>query len=1288
MTEQICILLVVQKTVYSRIGELLAQIDPAAYRLIWVATEAAGLAAIAQQPPDICIVDGWRDLIAQVSSAPIIVLTDTEKSGRAALESGAADYIDWDQLNIATLKRSLRLTLAHTPCTKSAEQQLKAAEARFAAIQDAAASSSSEELLQETITELSIALEELNVSLEELHEQNQELMLTRQAVEQERQHYQELFEFAPDGYLVTDEQGIIQEANSAVATLLNVRQVFLLGKPLTVFVAESDRQTLFQLLEAQHQKQELWMQPRRREPFPAAIAVSAIYTQGQLVGWRWLIRDITEQKQAAAALLLLNTQLEQRVSKRTAELQQTNARLVEEIQERRQAEAALRQQTEILQTIFDHIPIMVDFYNADGQIQLANRELERVMGWSLAERKTIDVLAQCYPDPAVHQRAFNHIRSATSQWQDFQTRVRDGRILDVSWANVRLSDGTTIGIGQDITERKQIESALRHNEERLRLITDALPVCISYIDDQQRYRFANKNYERWFGYSPESILGKPLQEVLGEAAYETVQGYIERALAGELVTYETEIPYLSGTRFIEANLIPHWQGERVRGYYALINDISVRKQTEAQLQYRLMLEKALAQVSQELATMESVDFQHILEQLGQDISASSIELIHAETIYHWGDRSIKNSVDLAQFPWWRQQLTSRNYLISDVEELPPSTQAERHWMQSQKIHSLLAVLIQTEMGQAWGQIYVTSSGENQKRWTEEDAQMLRVVGEMIYSKDSRVRAQEKLQASEALYAGIFNHSAEIIFLLNVLPNGKFAYETINPAYEKVAGISKAEMVGKTQTEVMPSPVAAQFQAYCRACLATGKPISYEVAFDFDCSPRKQTYWHTTLVPIRSATGEIVKLQGAARDITAEKQAVAEQIRLTRQQRLLASLTLKIRRTLQFDDILETAVTEIQNLFEVERVVVFSLFPDGSGKAIKEAVTPGFPAMQDQVIIDVDCRYRCQEKYEDGYVHAFADVDSAGLSPCYLQLLKHYQVRANLALPIMARALGDRHNTSKKVYELLFVQQCTRTRDWTTEEIELLQQIVFQLSIALEQALMREQEIRQGQELVRSNAELEQFGYIISHDLQEPLQTIANYTRLLERRYLDKLDEKASRYINYVVDGAQRMQTQIQDLLSYSRLDKEQKPFELTDFNTVLAQALTNLQSSINQYQATITASQLPILRADASQIVQLFQNLIGNALKYSSQTPLVQIQAEEQASHWLFSVSDNGIGIDLKYAERIFEIFQRLHTQEEYPGTGIGLAICKKIVERHGGKIWVDSPLEGGTTFLFTILSR
>ena len=1276
MTEQVCILLVAQKAVYSRLGELLAQIDPAAYRLIWVATEAAGLAAIAQQPPDICIVDGWRDLIAQVSSVPIIVLTDTEKSGQAALQAGAADYIDWDQLSIATLKRSLRLVLAHArtqkppsrPSINWFDQQFEAAQQRLATIQYVAdlTSSSSEELLPETIAELATALEQFNVSLEAMHDQHQELLLTRQAVEQERQHYQELFEFAPDGYLVTDEWGTIQEANSAAATLLNVRQDLLLGKPLTVFVAESDHQTLFQLLESQHQKQELWMQPRRREPFPAAIAVSAIYMQGKQVGWRWLIRDITEQKQAAAVL------------------QQTNRRLVQEIQERRQAEAALKQQTEILQTIFDHIPIMIDLYNADGQIQLANRELERVIGWSLAELKTIDIIAQCYPDPAEHQRALDHIRSANAGWQDFKTRVRDGRFLDISWANVRLSDGTTIGIGQDITDRKQIESALRHNEERLRLITDALPVCISYIDEQQRYQFANKNYERWFGYS-QSILGKPLQSVIGTTAYEKVQGYVERALAGEPVTYEAQLPYLSGTRFVEANLIPDWQGERVRGCYALINDITVRKQTETQLQYRLMLETALAQVSRELVTMETVDFQLILEQLGQNISASSTYLIQAETIDQWGDRSIKpKQVDLAQFPWWRQQLTAQNYLISHVKELPPAAQAERHWMQSQKINSLLAVLIHAE-DQVWGQIGATSSDENQ-RWSEEDAKMLRVVGEMIYSDYSRIRAQEKLQASEALYAGIFNHSAEIIFLLNVLPNGEFAYETVNPAYEKVAGITRAEMVGKTQTELMPPPIAAHFQAYCHACLETGEPISYEIAFD--CSPGKQTYWHTTLVPIRAATGEIVKLQGAARDITAEKQAVAEQLRLTRQQRLLAALTLKIRRTLQFDDILETAVTEIQNLFEVERVVVFSLFPDGSGKVIKEAVTPGFPAMQDQVIIDVDCRDRCQEKYEDGYVHAFADVDSAGISPCYLQLLKQYQIRANLAVPIMARALSDHQVTSERVYELLFVQQCTRTRDWTTEEIELLQQLAFQLSIALEQALMREQEIRQGQELARSNAELEQFGYIISHDLQEPLQTIANYTRLLERRYPDKLDEKASRYINYVVDGAQRMQTQIQDLLSYARLGRRQEPFELTDFNKVLAQALANLKSSINQAQATVTASELPILRADASQMVQLFQNLISNALKYSNQSPLVQIQAEEQASLWLFSVSDNGIGIDPKYANRIFEIFQRLHTKEEYPGTGIGLAICKKIVERHGGQIWVVSPPEGGATFRFTMPSH
>ena len=225
-----------------------------------------------------------------------------------------------------------------------------------------------------------------------------------------------------------------------------------------------------------------------------------------------------------------------------------------------------------------------------------------------------------------------------------------------------------------------------------------------------------------------------------------------------------------------------------------------------------------------------------------------------------------------------------------------------------------------------------------------------------------------------------------------------------------------------------------------------------------------------------------------------------------------------------------------------------------------------------------------------------------------------------------------------------------------------------------------------EELARSNAELEQFAYIASHDLQEPLRMISSYTQLIGRRYKGKLDADGEEFIEYAVDGATRMQDRIQALLTYSRVGTRGKEFEPTDCETVLEQALANLQVAIKKSGAVITHDPLPTILADETQMVQLFQNLIENGIKFQDEKqPEVHVFAKEQDEDWLFSFRDNGIGIDPQYNDRIFMIFKKLHAKGEYAGTGVGLALCKKIVERHGGRIWVESELGKGATFCFTI---
>lgn len=228
--------------------------------------------------------------------------------------------------------------------------------------------------------------------------------------------------------------------------------------------------------------------------------------------------------------------------------------------------------------------------------------------------------------------------------------------------------------------------------------------------------------------------------------------------------------------------------------------------------------------------------------------------------------------------------------------------------------------------------------------------------------------------------------------------------------------------------------------------------------------------------------------------------------------------------------------------------------------------------------------------------------------------------------------------------------------------------------------------RQAKELARSNSELQTFAYVASHDLQEPLRIVSSYVQLLARRYKGKLGADADDFINYAVDGVTRMQALINDLLAYSRVGTQGKPLQPTDSQEVVNRVITILQKKIEETGAVVTVDPLPVVLADANQLMQVFQNLIGNALKFhGEQPPRIHISAERRGDEWVFSVRDNGIGIDPQYHERIFNMFQRLHSREEYEGTGIGLAICKKIVERHGKRIWVESQLGEGSTFYFTM---
>ena len=258
--------------------------------------------------------------------------------------------------------------------------------------------------------------------------------------------------------------------------------------------------------------------------------------------------------------------------------------------------------------------------------------------------------------------------------------------------------------------------------------------------------------------------------------------------------------------------------------------------------------------------------------------------------------------------------------------------------------------------------------------------------------------------------------------------------------------------------------------------------------------------------------------------------------------------------------------------------------------------------------------------------------------------------------------------------------------YTEDDAEILSRVASQITPAIANSLLYTDIVRTQNDLARSNSDLEQFAYAASHDLQEPLRTITAYLGLVKDRYAEDLDDTAQEFIDFAVDGAERMRTLINDLLEYSRVNVQERPLESVSCDDALNTALRSLNQAIERNGAVVRTSPLPVITGDESQLNRLFQNLLSNALKFrGDQSPVIRVWAELKGEEWIFSVQDNGIGIAPEYQEKVFGMFSRLHSRSQYEGTGVGLALCSKIAQRHGGRIWVESDVGKGATFRFNI---
>lgn len=543
--------------------------------------------------------------------------------------------------------------------------------------------------------------------------------------------------------------------------------------------------------------------------------------------------------------------------------------------------------------------------------------------------------------------------------------------------------------------------------------------------------------------------------------------------------------------------------------------------------------------------------------------------------------------------------------------------------------------------------------------------------------EGRKKIEERLRESDEKFRNLVETTSDFIWEID--ENAVYTYAS--PKVTDILGYGPEELIGKTPFDFMPLPEAERVKSVFGPIAASQKPF----ALLENTNKRKDgrlVVLETSGAPVFDKAGRFAGYRGVDREITkrklAEESLKRSQASLTNAQRIahIGSWNWDIERDeFKWSD-------EIYRIFGVE--------PQEFG-ATYEAFL-GFVHPEDRQAV-----HKCVS-------------DSLKLKKPYS--IEHRIVLANGAEKVVheqGEVIFDEHD--RPTVMMGTVQDITE-RKQTEEQLKLyrdhLKELVeertaelrdvnerlrFEVSVrkGAEDAVARMNEALENRawELERVNKELEAFTYSASHDLQEPLRVVSGYVQLLSRRYKGKLDKDADEFIAYAVDGVSRMQRLISDLLSYSRVGKARE-FAPVDSGAVIKRVISNLKASIEESGAVVSCGdEMPTVFADESQLEQLFTNLISNGIKYrGADTPLIKVFASKENEGWVFSVSDNGIGIEPRYFGRIFELFQRLHGKAEYPGTGIGLSICKKVVENHGGRIWVESLPGEGSIFYFIIPQR
>lgn len=919
-----------------------------------------------------------------------------------------------------------------------------------------------------------------------------------------------------------------------------------------------------------------------------------------------------------------------------------------DITDRRRAEEALRERERLLSTLTAALPVTIFRFDVDSNCTYINDY------WTAMSGRTVESALGLGWVETLHPEERDRLASEWLEWsQNAQERglyQNEGRLVHLHgesiWyyiqalAEVDANNETIgyLGVMIDITDRQQAEQKLQERETILRLFAQYAPAGIAMFDHEMHYVMTSQRWADDYHLGPlESLIGRSHYEVFPEIPEKWKQIH-QRCLAGAIEKCEEDL-------FMRADGKHQWIRWEIRPWHAASGEIGGIIVFSEDITERKVAEESILQLNQELQQRVS-ELQTLLDVIPIGIGIANdpegqnirVNPAFAEVL------NIPTTVN-ASLSAPEEERPTNFKVYQDGRELSPE-ELPLQWAATHGVE-----IRDLEVDVVWQDGTVVTLLEYAAPLFDEHGKTRGSVG-VFLNITERKRAEADLQK----YKDIFQFAEYGL----AISRGA-TISLANPAFAQMHGYTVEEMVNKPILELFPTENQAAAMAFIQQLEQVGH-LSHESSHI-----RKDGSVFPILLDItvvRDNQGKLLYRIVTAFDITERKRA-------------------------------EIALRESEERY---RVLVQN-FPNGA-----------------VCLFDHDLRYLLAKG------QGLAEI---GLSSDFLEgktIWEAYDSETCRQLEVDYRAVLAGHSFiaeipySDRIYRshlLPLYDDHGRVKLGmsVTQNVTLQKQAEQALIISrdeLEQQVQeRTQELRQmADELQRSNQELEQFAYIASHDLQEPLRAVTSFTQMLAKRYRGHIDAKADTYIEFIVDGATRMQQLIRDLLAYSRTGRYELKLQPVDCNAVIARVQNDLQVTIAETQAVITTDPLPTVTVDPTQFGNLFQNFISNSLKYRSETPpQIHISAWKSLLHseshtsaepssfsevgdreeWVFSIQDNGIGIDPQYAERIFGIFQRLHTSDEYSGTGLGLAICKKIVERHDGRIWVDSCAGQGATFFFTI---